>query len=230
MRRTTGGIAALAGTLAALAGAAPAQAGTYTVYVCKAAVRQWDNRAWELVSPVGGISADQDCAGDNNIGLNQSPGGRTADGAQASLQFLTPAGTTIEDFRLTKRIIFRNPTQDGTHRYHVITALGGTAIEGAGNFADATRDRLNGQGRWYGYPEGNADTGIVTVSRASFPALADYSPVLRGARSLTVRIGCTERGTPCSSTAAAHIANNIRGAEIDVNDPAGPRNLTVEAS
>ena len=47
-----------------------------------------------------------------------------------------PSGTTIADFRLTKRIIFRNPTQDGTHRYHVITALGGTAIEGAGNYAD----------------------------------------------------------------------------------------------
>ena len=171
------------------------------------------------MAPVSGIAADQDCAGDNNIGLNQSPGGRTADGAQASLQFLTPAGTTIADFRLTKRIIFRNPTQDGTHRYHVITALGGTAIEGAGNYANGTRDKLNAQGRWYGYPEGNADTGIVTVSKASFPALAGYPG---GARSLTVRIGCTERGTPCSSTGAAHIANNIRGAEIDVNDPAAP--------
>lgn len=227
MRRTTGGFAALAGVLAAMGMAVPAQAGIYTVYACSAAGQQWDNRSWELTAPVNGISADQDCAGDNNIGLNQDPGSRTADGAQASLQFLTPAGTTISDFRLTKRIIFRNPTQDGTHRYHVITALGGTAIEGAGNYANGTRDRLNGQGRWYGYPEGNADTGIVTVSRASFPALAGYQG---GARSLTVRIGCTERGTPCSATAAAHIANNIRGAEIDVDDPAAPADLTVDAS
>ena len=227
MTRTTGGIAALAGTLAAFASTAPAHAGVYTVYACSAAGGQWDNRAWELVAPVRSISGDQDCAGDNNIGLNQTPGGRTADGAQASLQFLTPPGTTIADFRLTKRIIFRNPTQDGTHRYHVITALGGTALEGAGNYANGTRDRLNAQGRWYGYPEGNADTGIITVSKASFPALAGYQG---GARSLTVRIGCTERGTPCSSTGAAHIANNIRGAEVDVDDPAAPRELTVEAS
>ena len=92
MRRTTGGIAALAGMLAAFAVAAPAQAGIYTVYACNAAGRQWDNRSWELVAPVNGIAADQDCAGDNNIGLNQTPGGRTADGAQASLQFLTPVG------------------------------------------------------------------------------------------------------------------------------------------
>jgi hypothetical protein len=213
--------------LAAFAAAAPAQAGIYTVYACNAAGRLWDNRSWEQNDPINGVAADQDCSGDGNIGLNQRAGDRTADGAQTRLQFLTPAGTAIADFRLTKRIIFRNPTQDGTHRYHVITALGGTAIEGAGNYANGTRDRLNGQGRWYGYPEGNADTGIVTVSRASFPALAAYQG---GARSLTVRIGCTSRGTPCSSTGAAHIANNIRGAEIDVNDPAAPADLTVDAS
>src|ERR1044072_7572008 len=113
MRRKTGGIALLAGLLAAIAGAVPAQAGVYTVYACSAAGKQWDNRSWELVSPVNSIAADQDCAGDNNIGLNQTPGGRTADGAQASLQFLTPSGTSISDFRRTKRIIIGNPTQDG---------------------------------------------------------------------------------------------------------------------
>jgi hypothetical protein len=227
MRRTTGGLAALAGMLAAFATAAPAQAGIYTVHACNASGRLWDNRSWEQDDPINGVAADQDCSGDGNIGLNQRPGERTADGAQTALRFLTPAGTAIADFRLTKRIIFRNPTQDGTHRYHVVTALGGTVIEGAGNYPNAVRERLNGQGRWYGYPEGNADTGIVTVSRASFPALAGYQG---DARSLTLRIGCTQRGTPCSSTGAAHIANNIRGAEIDVNDPTAPRELTVDAS
>jgi hypothetical protein len=88
MRRTTGGFTALAASLAAFAGAAPAQAGIYTVYACNAAGRAWDNRSWALTSPVANISADQDCAGDNNIGLNQRAGGRTADGAQARLQFL----------------------------------------------------------------------------------------------------------------------------------------------
>jgi hypothetical protein len=112
----------------------------------------------------------------------------------------------------------------------VITALGGTAIEGAGNYPAGTRDRLHAQGRWYGYPESNADTGIVDVSRASFPALAGYDPTHHGARTLSVRIGCTQRGTPCSSKAVAHIANNIRRAEIDVNDPNPPANLSVEAS
>src|SRR4051794_17499383 len=227
MKRTTSGIAALAAAIGALTWAAPAQAGFYTVYACDAAGSQWDNRSWELTAPVGGISADQDCTGDDNIGLNQAPRGRTAGGTEASLQFLTPPGTSIADFRLTKRIIFRNPVQDGTHRYHVTTTLGNTVLEGAGNYVDGARDRLNAQGRWYGYPEGNADTGIVTVSKANFPALAGY---LGGARRLTLRIGCTERGTPCGSTGAAHIATNIRGAEIDVFDPGAPGPLTVDAS
>jgi hypothetical protein len=200
------------------------------VYACNAGGQNWDNRSWWLVEPVGGISADQDCAtGDANIGLNQNPGQRTADGAQAQLRFTTPVGTSIADFRLVKRIFFINPTQDGTHRYYAITALGGTAIEGAGNYFAPTRDRLHGQGRWYGYPDNNADTGIVSVSRASFPALADYKG---GARTLSVRVGCYKRGTPCSTRAGAgaHVANNIRGAEVDVNDPTAPRDLTVEAS
>ena len=155
--------------LAALGAAAPpATAGVYTVYACDAAGRQWDNRAWAQGAPVGGIAADQDClVADRNIGINQQRGSRTADGAQARIQFAAPAGTSIADFRLTKRIIFRNPTQPGTHRYHVITALGGTVIEGAGDYPAGTRNHLNSQGRWYGYPQNNADTGVMRVSRAA---------------------------------------------------------------
>src|SRR4051794_17730664 len=227
MRRRARVVVPLLAAVAAGAAAAPADAGVYTVFACNAAGRQWDNRSWELVAPVGGITADQDCADDDNIGLNQTPGDRSPDDSQASLQFTAPSGTTIADFRLTKRIFFINPTQDGTHRYYAITALGGTAIEGAGNYYNPTRDRLHAQGRWYGYPDDNADTGVVNVSRASFPALASYQG---GARTLTVRVGCWKRGTPCSTKAGAHVANNIRGAEVDVNDPNPPRDLTVDAS
>src|SRR3954471_16512644 len=108
MTRLTGGIAALAAAMGGLAAAPAAQAGVYTVYACNAAGRQWDNRSWELTAPVGGIAADQTCTDDNNIGLNQVAGDRTPDGAQARLQFASPAGTTIFDFRLTKRIFFIN--------------------------------------------------------------------------------------------------------------------------
>jgi hypothetical protein len=225
MRRVVVGIVAALGLGIA---AAPAQAGVYTVYACSAAGQQWDNRSWALVSPVGGIAADQDCGGDGNISINADRGGRTPDGQQASLQFLAPTGTGIADFRLVRRIVFRNnPPPDGTHRYHVITALGGTALEGAGHYYAPTRDRLRGQGRWYGYPEGNADTGYDAVTRASFPALAGYTGT---ARSLSVRIGCSKGATPCGTTNASQVANAVSGAEIHVNDPTAPRDLTVEAS
>jgi hypothetical protein len=224
MRRWAG-ILAVVGLCAA---AAPAQAGVYTVYACSAAGQQWDNRSWALGSPLAGVSADQDCGGDGNISINADRGARTPDGQQATLQFLSPAGTAIADFRLVRRLVFRNtPVPEGTHRYYVISALGGTAIEGAGHYWAGTRDRLNGQGRWYGYPENNADTGYVAVTRASFPALASYQG---GARSLSVRIGCTNGARPCGSTNQSHIANAVSGAEIHVNDPAAPRDLTVDAS
>ena len=223
-------IVPLVAAIAAGIAATPAHAGVYTVYACNAAGQNWDNRSWALAAPVGGISADQDCAtGDANVGLNQNPGQRTADGSFAQLRFVAPSGTGIADFRLTKRIFFINPTQDGTHRYYVSTVLGSTTIEGAGNYYNPTRDRLHNQGRWYGYPDNNADTGIVTVSRASFPALANYDGK---ARTLSLRVGCWKRGTPCSSRAGAgaHVANNIRSAEVDVDDPNPPRDLTVDAS
>ncbi len=216
----------LAVAMAGIAASA-AEAGTYTVYTCNAAGQSWDNRSWSLTAPVGGIAADQDCQGDGNIGLNAGPGSRTAGGGQARLQFLAPSGTSIADFRLTRRILFRNPTPDGTHRYYVLTVLGSTPVEGAGDYFAGSRDRLNAQGRWYGYPEGNADTGVVTVSKASFPALAGYTG---GSRSLTVRIGCVTRSNPCGAAKGASIAGNIRGAEVDVNDPTAPRDLTVDAS
>ena len=228
MRRRIRVLAPLLAALALAAMAGKAHAGVYTVYACDAAGTRWDNRSWAVTASAGGITADRDCpAAGSNIGLNQTPGGRTGDGAFAKLEFAAPAGTGIADFRLTKRLVFRNPTPDGTHRYYATTVLGGTVLEGAGAYPAGTRDRLNAQGRWYGYPEGNADTGIVTVSKASFPALAGYDG---RARSLNVRVGCATRGTPCGSTAAAHVANNIRGAEIDVNDFTAPRDLTVDAS
>ena len=69
MRRTTGGIAALAAACMSFGAAAPAQAGVYTVFACNTAGRQWDNRSWELVAPVGGIAADQVCTDDARFGF-----------------------------------------------------------------------------------------------------------------------------------------------------------------
>ena len=212
------------------AAAAPAQAGVYTVYACDAAGRQWDNRSWTQGAPVGGIAADQDCLStDRNIGINQIRGSRTAGGTQARLQFAAPAGTGIADFRLTKRIIFRNPAPRGERRYYVITALGGTPIEGAGDYPAGTRNRLHAQGRWYGYPQNNADTGVVRVSRASFPALAGLTPATP-ANALSVRIGCTRGSSPCGEhEPGAHRQQRPRRGDRRQR-PGGAADMTVEAS
>jgi hypothetical protein len=222
MRRAT-----FLGFLVAVLAAVPAHAGVYTVYACDAAGTLWDNRSWELTTPAAGIAADQGCAAKaDNIGLNEG-GGQTPPGDTAVLAFVSPKGTGIADFRLRRRLIFRNPTPDGAHRYFMITTLGGTSLEGAGDYNDARRNELNGQKRWYGYPQKNADTGIQTVTRASFPTLAGYQG---GARSIALRLGCFRRGTPCDVTAGGHLGANVLGAEVDVNDPAPPANLVVDSS
>jgi hypothetical protein len=213
-------------TVAAASWTATAFAGTYTVYACDTAGTLWGNRAWSLTSGANGIAADQDCvAKAENIGLNNG-GGETAGGGQAVLAFLSPKGTTVTDFRLRRRFIFRNPTPDGAHRYYEIATLGNIVYEGAGLYADNVRNALNAQKRWYGYPQANADTGIQNVSRASFPALAAYK---NDARSLAVRIGCYGGGK-CDVAAGGHLGANVLGAEVDVDDPDAPANLTVDSS
>lgn len=97
---------------------------------------------------------------------------------------------------------------------------------GAGNYLAATRDRLNAQNRWYGYPEANVTVARSTVSKASFPELAGY----RGdATTLQISVGCFNRATACSVGAGGSVANSIYGARVVLNDPV-PATVAVEAS
>ena len=142
MRRRVKVLAPLLAAIALVSIAGAAQAGVYTVYACDAAGTRWDNRSWALTANVGGITADQDCpAAGSNIGLNQTPGARTAAGNHAALQFLAPAGTGIADFRLTKRLIFRNPAQDGTRPLLRDHGAGRHGDRGRGPLPRGTRDR-----------------------------------------------------------------------------------------
>jgi hypothetical protein len=207
--------------------AGTASAGVYTVYACDAGGKLWDNRSFSLTAGANGIAADQGCAArSDNIGLNDA-GGQTAPGGQAALEFVSPKGTAVVDFRLRRRFIFRNPTPDGKRRYYEIATLGGIVYEGAGLYDNRVRNALHAQNRWYGYPQANADTGIQTVSRAGFPALTAYG---NNSRSLAVRVGCSGGDAPCDVAAAGHLGANILGAEVDVNDPAPPANLVVDSS
>ena len=218
--------AVLASLASALVAAPAAHAGTYTVHACLSEGTSYDNRSWTSV-PAPGILADAACPGGDAIG-NSVPA-RTnpiAQGAVGATRLTAPAGTTIADFTLTRQLTYRNPVAAGTHRLYALYRLGGTAFAGAGDYDNATRNRLNAAGSWYGYPERDVIVPRSTVSRASFPALAAY----RGdARTLEIAVGCFTRGSPCSVAAGGGVAHLLTGARVTISDPRPPT-VSVEAS
>jgi len=207
-----------------LAAPAAAQAGTYHVYTCAAAGKVWANGAFKS-GPSPGVNIDASCAG-SSIALSVPAGARMANNTSAALSFTSPSGTTIADFVLSRQIRYDNPVAADTHKYFLLYTLGPTHFAGAGNFADPTRNALNAQKHWYGYPDNNAALARGTVTRATFPALAGYTG---NANVLHLRVGCFNRGTPCSVAAGGGITHILHGADVTINDPTPP-SVTVEAS
>jgi hypothetical protein len=216
---------ALALALLTLACIAPsARAGTYHVYTCAAGGKVYPNGAWRTTD-VAGVVEDSSCAG-NSIALTVPAGARMANNTSNALTFTSPAGTTIADFALTRQIGYTNPIADKTHRYFLFYSLGPTIFAGAGNYSNPVRNALNAQKQWYGYPNDNTAVGKSGVSRASFPALAGYKG---DATTLSIRVGCFDRGSPCSVAAGGAISHTIHGSDVTINDPTAPA-VTVEAS
>ncbi|MDA0161438.1 hypothetical protein OM076_14265 [Solirubrobacter ginsenosidimutans] len=207
-----------------LAAPTVADAGVYHVYTCAAGGKVYANGAWKTAD-VAGVTEDSSCAG-NLIALTVPAGARMADNTSSALTFTSPAGTTIADFALTRQIGYTNPIAANTHKYFLYYSLGPTIFAGAGNYADATRNALNAQKQWYGYPEGNVAVGKSTVALANFPALAGYKGT---ANTLALRVGCFSRGTPCSVDTGGAISHILHGSDVTINDPTAPT-VTVEAS
>jgi hypothetical protein len=206
------------------AAAAPAHAGSYSVFACGS----YDNRSWNSVRAAG-ITADETCPGSTTMGNAVGGGARVPLGATGSTTFTAPAGMAIADFTLTRQLTYRNgPPADGTRRLYAIYKLGGTVFAGAGHYENATRDRLNAVGSWYGYPESNIVVPRSTVRRSSFPALAGY----RGdARTLQIAVGCFNGTvkTACTVAAGGAISHVLSGAQVVLNDPTTPA-ASIEAS
>jgi hypothetical protein len=217
-------ILAVAAALTLVLPIAAAQAGTYHVYTCVAAGKTWANGAWRTAD-ISGVVEDASCAG-NTIALTVPVGARMTDNTSSALTLTSPAGTTIADFALTRQIGYTNPVAAGTHRYFLLYSLGATHFAGAGNFANPTRDALNAQKQWYGYPEGNVAVAKSTVTRASFPALATYAG---NANQLILRVGCFARGTPCSVHTGGAISHVLHGSDVTIDDPTAPT-VAVEAA
>ena len=221
-------LAALAPFGAALALAAPSHAGTYDVHFCNSAGTVFDNKSWAaLASP--GIVVDTGCPAANQlIGIRVDAGTRSASGAIAGITFTSPAGTAITDFTLTRQLDYKNPVVSGTRPFFTLYQLGNVVFAGAGDYADATRTKLNAQRSWYGYPANEAHLAKANTTRASFPALTAYA---NDSRTLLLRVGCYRRNTaPCEVGPAGRIFNVFYGAKVTVSDPTPPSTASVEAS
>jgi hypothetical protein len=206
------------------AAAAPAHAGTYTVFACGS----FDNRSWNSVGATG-ITADESCPGTATMGNAVGGGARIPLGATGTTTFTAPTGMTIADFTLTRQLTYRNGAPaDGTRRLFAIYKLGATVFAGAGHYDNATRNRLNAVGSWYGYPESNVVVPRSTVARSSFPALAGYAGT---ARTLQIAVGCFNGtvNTPCSVAPAGSVSHLLSGAQVVLNDPTPPTG-SIEAS
>ena len=221
-------IAAAAPLAAALALAAPAHAGTYDVHFCNSGTNVFDNRSWAALASAG-IVTDTACATANTlIGIRVDAGSRSAAGGIAGLTFTSPPGTVITNFALSRQLDYKNPVVSGTRPYFTLYQLGSVVFAGAGDYEDGTRNRLNAQRSWYGYPANEAHLPRGAVTRASFPALAAYH---NDSRQLLLRVGCYRRNTaPCEVGPGGRIFNVLYGARVTVSDPTPADSFSVEAS
>ena len=194
---------------------AAARAGTYEVFACAAGGGFFDNRSWTAGSAhPAGIAEDLACPGAGDfMALSAAAGATTPDNSEAALVFRAPAGTTIADFRLNRRLVYDNPAVQGHHQYYATYTLGALTFAGAGDHPRAAA--LAQQRSWYANP---SDTRGV-VSRASFPALAGYKG---DATYLSIRVGCAAKGTPCKVPAGGQIHHRILGAAVIVSDTGLP--------
>jgi hypothetical protein len=160
------------------------------------------------------------------IGLRIDGGRAIANGAEASLTFTSPPGTTIADFVIERHLEFRsNPPLQNTRPLYALYRLGGTAFAGAGDYLNATRERLRGFNAWYGYPSGNATISRRFTRLRDMGALAGYAG---NANTLSIHAGCFRRNTNCSAPANGRVYHVLYGVDVTINDPQPP-SATVAA-
>ncbi len=205
--------------LAALA-PATAEAGSYRVFTCAAGGANWGNGAWSGTAATN-FTVDTDCTpAGAAIGVSAPGNLAIANGTSAALTFTSPVGTTIADFTVNRLLDFNsNPALTGTRPLYTTYELGGSVFAGAGDFDDATRNRLRTLSSWYGFPAADAVITRRTNTLRQFSSLAAYRD---GARTLAIRVGCFRRTTNCSAPAGGRVLSLLYGTDVTVNDPVPP--------
>ena len=131
----------------------------------------------------------------------------------------TKAGT-IADFTINRELDFdSNPPLANTRPLYAIYFLGNVPFAGAGDYDNATRDRLRTFNAWYGYPAADAHLTKRVTTLSQMGALAGY----RGdATTMRIRVGCFRRTTSCSGPAGGRVYHVLYGIDITVSDPQPP--------
>jgi hypothetical protein len=210
----------LIAVLLALVAPATASAGTYRVLACQSGGVQYANQSWAAPA-VGGIVVDGNCSATGSlIGLRIDGGKAVANGAAAAITFTSPAGTAISDFSLDRYLqLTSNPPLDNTRPLYALYRLGGTVFAGAGDYDNATRNRLHAVDAWYGYPAANATLSRRTSTLRQMGALAGYK---NNARTLQIEVGCFRRATNGSAPAKGRVYHVLSGISVTVLDNQNP--------
>jgi hypothetical protein len=182
-----------------------AHAGSYDVLSCSIDGRFNPNGAWVAGNnPAGnaayGVDASCPRAGDP-LAVALAPNTAYGAGTYAGLWLHAPAQSAITDYKVTIRHYWFAPPLAGypTERTYTLASFGDVFYSGTGLFRQGDQDALAAEGHWYGYRGGHqsgaADTGVITVSRASSKrALAAPS-----AAYMTISAGCyTDDASACS--------------------------------
>ena len=220
MRRFAG-LMLLVALAFAVAATPTARAGTYHVLACSTGGGQWGNGSW-AGPPVAGLVVDADCTAPAGtlIGLRIDGGKAIANGVSAGLTFTSPPGTTIADFTIDRHLDFdSNPPLSGTRPLYAIYQLGSTVFAGAGDYDNATRDRLRAYNAWYGYPQSDTVLTRRVTTLRQMGALSGYKG---DATTLAIRVGCFMRTTNCSGPAGGRVFHVLYGIDVTVDDPAPP--------
>lgn len=240
MKAGRGFLALFAVLTAGAIGAPLAHAGSYEVLSCTIDGGYHANNAWVAGNnPAGNpaYGADATCpkSGDP-LAVQLTPNTAYGNGTFAALWLYAPAQTVITNYKLLLRHYWFAPPLSGypTERTYTLASYGGVFYEGTGLFVQAEQDAMaNPDGRWFGYrgahQSGAADTGVITVTRAS-SSRATAAP---NQTYMTISTGCyTDDGSACSlgTDASGNVGTSfvqIIGSRVTITDTTDPALGTI---
>jgi hypothetical protein len=212
-----------------------ARAGSYDVVSCSIDGGFYPNRAWVAGNNPAGNPAyqtDSSCTqqAGNSLAVSLAPNTAYGNGTYAALWLTAPPQTTITNYKLIVRHYWFAPplVNYPTERTYTVAGFGGVAYSGTGLFPQGDQDAISAEGHWYGYRGGHqsgaADSGVVTLTRAS----SKRALAVSNASVMTLSAGCfTDDGSACSlgTDGAGNVGTallQLFGSRVTISDATAP--------